>query len=729
MKFNEISTYNLKSQHLLTESWNILTESQKLHISKWEHRVWPLMEKLNILLENDLSNDQIQQIFQNAEEVAMSGDNKTALGRAGKAASDITGKIKQEIQKLYNDTKNSQEVQEFDQQFEDLKKKIKDKLAGSQQGQKVISSLDKWKKFGKDHPVKTAFIIGAMTSLLAFASGGVMSGAAIGFFIRTANNIIQGDKLSTAIGKGATGAAIGAVAGAIGDILSDPGAVEISEPEFENGPQTVSSEISSDQLKQALSTSSAAQDQYSVQSPGSSGIDNPQDSSQTTDQVNDLLPDSLDEYKLEYANKLAEHSFGAGKTSDAMIQKMADLMTVEGSYPDNFSVKSDFVALRSMVLSPEEHAAFMQFIETQGNGDPYFSLSSEAREWMIDNVEGAKEEYESDQALAAQEREQIRKSRSDTVDPRVQQQLDSFFDSKDLQEYYWDQLDLYEAGFKDTLKSAGGKIAGKAQTAAKSAASKTKKAAQGAGKELGNRVTFNKLNRMWKKAGSPSDIASIVNILIDAGLTDEQVGTVGTNNNVDLAAAVAQANPPRRDDSEIYGNRPRQQAASDNVQASSQDSLESLATEIINSGMTREAIKYINQKLSVNSKPGDKRQNNYMTRAKNQMRNLNPSTGGKKLPTKLQRSLNRQLQLFKKGDTYAAIKAAKRIVIYANKGYDISKFHEKWIQNLSVHGRIINQSLYFDLDNILTEFNYSWQSFGVSVMILEDHGLYHIEAL
>ena len=50
--------------------------------------------------------------------------------------------------------------------------------------------------------------------------------------------------------------------------------------------------------------------------------------------------------------------------------------------------------------------------------------------------------------------------------------------------------------------------------------------AKKAGKELGQKVTTRKLNKAWTKAGEPTDIGSITNILSAQGLSDEQIGTV-----------------------------------------------------------------------------------------------------------------------------------------------------------------------------------------------------------
>jgi hypothetical protein len=222
MKLNEITSYNLKSQAILNESWDMLTESQRLHVGAWEKNVWPLMEQLNVLLEAELSPKQIQDIFANAEKLSKEqGTGLTALGKAGKVTAEVSGKIKQEIDKLIKQAADSKPVANFDAQFEKLKAQLTKQVKAIPGGQKLLAGVDKWKDFATENPAKSAFVIGAMTSVLAFASGGIMSGAAIGFFIKLANNTIKGDKLSTAIGKGVKGAAIGALAGGLSDIIGD----------------------------------------------------------------------------------------------------------------------------------------------------------------------------------------------------------------------------------------------------------------------------------------------------------------------------------------------------------------------------------------------------------------------------------------------------------------------------------------------------------------------------
>ena len=220
MQLGEVTSYNLKSKTILAEGWQELTEAQRIYIGKWEKDVWPLVESINTLFEAELTDKQIDGIFTNAEKVAVqSGDNKTALGKAAGVVGDQAKKLQAQIDQLLKAAQNSGPVKNFDAQFEKLKAELKTKLQGNPMGQKILKVVDGYGGFAKENPAKAAFVIGAMTSVLAFASGGVVSGAAIGFFLKLASNTLKGDQLSTAVAKSVKGAAIGAAAGALGDAL------------------------------------------------------------------------------------------------------------------------------------------------------------------------------------------------------------------------------------------------------------------------------------------------------------------------------------------------------------------------------------------------------------------------------------------------------------------------------------------------------------------------------
>ena len=224
MKLNEIK-FEYKSKQYLAESWNYLTEEQQVYFGSWEKNVWPLVENYSKLFEAELTQNQIQDIFKKAEKVSMdSGGNATVLGKAGKISGQIAGKLKTEIEKLAKQAQASGPITDIDNTFDRLRKQTADIVGKGPGGTAIIGIISKWKDYVKENPAKGAFCIAALTSALAFASGGIVSGMAIGFFIKLANNILTGDKLSSAVAKTGKQIAIGALAGGLGKIAADAAA-------------------------------------------------------------------------------------------------------------------------------------------------------------------------------------------------------------------------------------------------------------------------------------------------------------------------------------------------------------------------------------------------------------------------------------------------------------------------------------------------------------------------
>jgi len=133
MQLGEVTNYNLRSQTILNESWQDLTESQRLYIGRWEKELWPLLEEYTKQInEATLTVDQIEAIFKGAESQAMAGgDNKNILGKAGSAAGavaklpiDIAKKVDAKINELGKAAKNAGPVKNMDKKFNDLKADI-----------------------------------------------------------------------------------------------------------------------------------------------------------------------------------------------------------------------------------------------------------------------------------------------------------------------------------------------------------------------------------------------------------------------------------------------------------------------------------------------------------------------------------------------------------------------------------------------------------------------------
>jgi hypothetical protein len=684
MRLNEVTVKEYQSKQLLNESWQQLTEAQQIYVGKWETNVWPLMEQFNKLLEAELTPDQIQQIFQNAEKVSIEGGkNLTALGKAGKVSAEVTGKIKAEIEKLAKQAQASGPVKNMDQQFDKLRMQLSKSLKGSPAGRKVLAGVDKWKTFADENPAKSAFVIGAMTSLLAFASGGVMSGAAIGFFLKLANNTIKGDKLSTALAKGAKGAAIGAVAGGLSDVIgdlvppevedvilaSDGQAIDVSglegmqatsietlKPEdaeallkTQNALETtikrvtgedqemvfdefrkVSAKINELGGRDALADHAGLEGQdleRATSTSSSTGVDGEFTDGDT--QIVAAEPVSAEELKAaginfdtepDIAPEVAEFAEDIGLDPEE-VQKFfqmekamndAEFMGIDissstemktaftdgepslgktdipevGEVEVGETFKSEITTSVGGIEPPITFSSTVKIEGVDADGNAVYRIESVFTGqthpiWkQLDDI--SEEDFEKLMQYRNEYAGTFMDSKADVVEvvDTFKQKLAKSIGAaatavavggaladkevkagaKDLEKKesvsvddLWDALDLYEAGFADMIKKAGQGAANVGRSAArglgKAATAATTKAAQGAqrgvaavktgaaaaGKELGQKVTANKLMRMWKKAGSPTDTASIANILSQAGLADEDIGLVGKNNDVDLS--------------------------------------------------------------------------------------------------------------------------------------------------------------------------------------------------
>ncbi len=230
MKVKHLIEQQLKhGRGILTESCEGLTDQQRVIVEG-------IYNDLEVLVEASLTPDQIQGVFGAVEkELTAGGENRTLAGLGVDAVKQVDQTI-DNIGKWLQDTKP---VQAFDQKFEDLKTKIAQKFP------KVAAQVSKLGDWAKENPGKTAAIVGVLTTIAALGTGPV--GAAIaGQILRGSAELLKGEKLSTAIGKGVKTAAYGFITGKtfelIGDALSNgltvvkdnmfPGAVKMSWSRF-----------------------------------------------------------------------------------------------------------------------------------------------------------------------------------------------------------------------------------------------------------------------------------------------------------------------------------------------------------------------------------------------------------------------------------------------------------------------------------------------------------------
>lgn len=162
-----------------------------------------IVNEFRPLYEATLTPQQIANVFGTVEK----SGGRTAVGKGvdvAKKANEIINNIGRWIQ-------DTTPVKAFDQKFENLKTKVGQKFPKLE---KQLSGLGSW---AKANPGKTAAVIGILTALGAIA-GGPAGGAIAGQVLRGATELLKGEKLSTAVGKGLKTAAVGYALGKLIDI-------------------------------------------------------------------------------------------------------------------------------------------------------------------------------------------------------------------------------------------------------------------------------------------------------------------------------------------------------------------------------------------------------------------------------------------------------------------------------------------------------------------------------
>ena len=554
MKLNEVTGYNLRSQSILNESWETLTESQRMYMAKSERELWPLMEELVKVFEAQLTAQQIQAIFQNAEEVAMSsGDNATALGKAGSAAAGaakLPGKVLKAVNDKINElgrmAQKAGPVANADAKVEQLKKDI------TKSNPKLANKIQAVSDWVKENPKKASLGVAILTAAAAFAAGPA-GGAAVGFLLRSTNEMLKGEKLSTSVGKAAKTAAVGALAGValdnLGDAVLDNFAaaadaeIEGMIDDFENANvEMAMNNIDAD--LQALFPELEDASRYQMSGSINRFYYN-------YDIV--MTPEIMDQYE-----ELKSAVDGTEKFSDEFYQKSAELHDFLAGVQNDPMQEQYRSALEALRAAQESEALSSQQWDAVLAADDELTDKLNALSKLDDSVAAAVQ-------AGAQQADTLKDKAVKVSRPKQGDlDLDNPNESLSMEERF--ELFLMEKDPRqgelplDNPNSLGAKLkrgakaaASKAGSAVKGAASSAAGAVKQAGKDLGNKVTANKLMKAWKSLGEPTDTASIVNILSDAGMSTDQISQVGQQNKVDLkpaaqAPAQTDANGDSKDD-------------------------------------------------------------------------------------------------------------------------------------------------------------------------------------
>ena len=568
MKLQEVFAYNLKTQHILTEGWDTLTESQRIYLGKAERELWPLMEQLTKVFEAELTTDQIQTIFKGAEDHAMaSGSNKTALGKAGQVAKlpvDVMKAVNAKINELGKMAQNTGPVKNMDAKFEELKKKI-----GTSDG-KIVQGVKAVSDWAKENPGKASLAVAILTAAAAFA-GGPVGGAAVGFLLRSSKDLLQGEKLSTAAGKAAKTAAVGALAGmafnAIGDAVVDNieangmAAIDATAKSLENANVVDAVADVTAEYGDVVNTLNDGYTQLSM----SGSINN-----YFYDFNVIMTGDEIQQYQT-LSDAVSAAKDASGSFSEQALGATAKLHDFLGTVQASDSQDTMRAAIDALRHAKETGLTSVQLEELVGQVDNLEAFVDSATE----KIPGAAAVIQGATQQANDFEKEAIKAKPPKKEPeQMELPLEEPAEAIDYKDYLRDKLAevgpdnlwMDDPKYADPSKQKGaqqelpldnpntlaakakrglGNVASKVGSAAKGAATSAGKAVAGAAssaasgvkqgmKDVGNKVTANKLTKDWKKMGSPTDTGSVVNVLANAGLSNDDIAAIGTGAKVDL---------------------------------------------------------------------------------------------------------------------------------------------------------------------------------------------------
>ena len=594
MKITEVNQFpkSNRTASILTEGYQELTETQRVYLGRWEKELWPLLEEFKKVSEASLTADEIQAIFKGAEAQSIAGgQNKTALGKVGSVAAgiaklpvDIAKKVDAKINELGAMAQKAGPIKNMDQKFEELKKKIEAENSDS----KIVQGIKKVSDWAKENPGKASLAVGILTTVAAFA-GGPMGGAAAGLIFRASKDLLQGEKLSTAVGKSVKTAAYGALAGMAFRYISDQmidniaAANEAEVAAMEKGFMDANYQ---DAVKGAYADAGMADGalegakKLTLQGNVNAFYYN-YETVLTADQVTQYNQfktalSGLKTFSPEYYQEVAKmHEFLAG--AQVANKELTTLAQTLSEIPKNSISVGQIDQL--IAKYDEVEPLLNAIIDTT----PKVAAVAQGAAAMVDDK--AKEMHKS-KPIDAEEKKQLelglKGGEDNPADDKVAVRGTESVSYADAYEHLYEQY-LAEApaatatadaqgelplnnpntlgakagrGIKGALGAVGGAI--------KKGASAVGGAVKSTAKELGQKITVKKLNSEWEKMGKPTDSGTIYNILSSFGMTDDDIKAVGTEANVKIDSS-GPAKPVRTD--QTPGTTAGQKPADDDTPA------------------------------------------------------------------------------------------------------------------------------------------------------------------
>jgi hypothetical protein len=677
-----------KTTLLITEGWN--DPSWTLYEQK---HVIPFINDIEkYLKEAQLSQDQITQVFTDVEKGATAaGGNRTALGKGKDAVDAVTDKVKKVwFDKLGAALQQSDVVQGFDKKWEDIKSKV------AAENPKLAASLSKYKEFADNNPKTQKFLLMVAASAagalgLAVAGGAAAGIAATGLgvgagvaIVNIADRLLKNEKLSTAVGRGATAGIVAGLTAAgikgatellskLADSLKTAEGVALMDSP--KGPIPISAEdakLWNDTVKKGMGELSKSM----------KGI-SPEDLLNGTDVIGSSTKESY-------------------KVAAEILKRASDPAYQEALKSAAIDALGKNVSIDIFVANAAEAAK---------------AIAPVAGAMAGQAAGGAGEKKES-KSLTAKE-------------------------MKIVFEWCVGTPQVLNEGPMDALKKAGSRLAfGKSGAGAVGDTLKKGAAAVGAkvanvGKNITTKVTADKLMTAWKKAGSPTDSEAVADVLRTAGVRDDVIAPVYKTMSVPFTPKPVAAEPAVGQAPAASGQAPANAAG---TPAAGMD-FKTLQKTVsgLNPQDAKSLLTYIDSLPAAGAAPATPKattaasnaagtaapaSNNKNAaagdtyeKAKGDVRKA--QSGTKPIPPKAAADIDAAIAKLAKGDKESGVFAAQKIMNLAQAGVDISKQQQSWVANSKAGERFLTQSVYFEITKMLREHNLSWSDLGIRVHLLE----------
>ena len=526
---------------LLREITKGMTLEQRRIVEGVYNSALPIIEK-TVITEATLTPDQINQLFTDIENTATdSGKNRTALGK-GKDVVAAADKMIKDAGKWLQDTAP---VQGFDAKFEKLKLDLKDKLSQSKGGQKTLKIVQDLGDYAKENPAKTAFAIGILTALAAVA-GGPVGGAIAGQVLRGSMELVKGEKLSTAVGKGAYTAVKGFLAGKAIEFVKDnvisqiwsSGEQGIADMEAAFNKASFDDTVAGldPRIQDAIPDLEGARDislqgtfnRFSYNYNMTLTADQAAQYNALKDAVNSAAIDTGSGFSPEAVAKTVElHDYLIGLQNSEATQNLTAAAQALKEIPKNELTSDNIEAL---YVSTQSLADKLDTIESWGEAS---AAAVQGAVTAIDsNVKQQQDEIDNTPMADEDDGEGTSFVRSTESVEMTEAQVRQLF----VGVSYLTESQLDEISFSD-IKAQAAKIAQRGLSKA-----------QEVGKGLTTRVTASKLMKAWKKAGSPTDSNEIAKLLRDQNVEDGIIKTSFQNTGIEI--------PPEEQPGDDAGEQP-----------------------------------------------------------------------------------------------------------------------------------------------------------------------------